>query len=960
VIARIGVRLAELPVMVSQSLVEQLVEEALDNDLTPEEVCAEHPELMLEVMERLRRCKEVEAQLEAVFPSTHDVARSESRVLQLAARLPSPPGYEVECILGRGGMGVVYKAKQLKLNRPVALKMLLAGRFAARAEVVRFKREGESVAALRHPNVVQIYDVSEYEGHPYFTMEFVEGGNLAAKLAGAPQPGAQAAAITIALARAVQVAHDAGIVHRDLKPANILLTADGTPKIGDFGLARHFQDESGLTITGSPVGTPSYMAPEQAIGKASAVGPAADIYSLGAILYEMLTGRPPFRGETATDTERQLIFQSPVPPSRLNHRVPRDLETICLKCLAKEPHRRYESAADLAADLEAFQRGEAISARRPNSVERIYRWIRRRPAASALIAASTLFVAVLIGIAGWIAVEDANRRHAIEIDLREIGHLQEEAKWIDAGVVLQRAEARLPKNGVSDLGKRLKQARSDLDLVVALDRIRLNRETNSGELVYYRGRADREYLATFEKSGLARATDRADVVAQRVHASAVRLALIAALDDWAVCAADKGRRLWLLDILSRTDSDPMGWSSRIRAPSSWDDLPTLNKLAETVPVKGESVSLLLALGERLRAAGGDATPFFRRVQENHPADFWSNILLGDSLFSVAPTEAGGYYRAALASRPEAAVAYTALGDALKTQKRPEEALRYYRQALAIDPNYARGYANLGNILRDTKQNKEAIECYRTAIRIDSNYAWAHLGLAYALTDSAQDDEALEHYRQFLATGPAIPHVVNIVRSDLIRHGQGEEVRLEWKKALELDPPNHDAWFGYAELCLFLENESEYLSAKQDLMRRFGNTTNQFVAEKTARALLLGPPSKEELQTAIDLADLAVAAKANTPEWVYPYFLFAQGLAEFRQGHFETAITIMEGDAATIMGPCPRFVTAMAQYHLGDAHEARDTLATALGMANWDLSQVRSHDQWIWHVLRREAEGTIRP
>jgi serine/threonine-protein kinase len=184
--------------------------------------------------------------------------------------------------------------------------------------------------------------------------------------------------------------------------------------------------------------------------------------------------------------------------------------------------------------------------------------------------------------------------------------------------------------------------------------------------------------------------------------------------------------------------------------------------------------------------------------------------------------------------------------------------------------------------------------------------------------------------------------------------------LEWKKALELDPPHHDAWFGYAELCLFLQNESEYSSAKQDLIRRFGNTTSQFDAEKTARAILLAPPSKDELQTAIDLAELAVAARANTPEWIYPYFLFAQGLAEYRQGHFETAITIMEGDAATVMGPCPRFVTAMAQYRLGDAREAHDTLVTALNMANWDLSRVRIHEHWIWHILRREAEATIGP
>jgi serine/threonine-protein kinase len=278
----------------------------------------------------------------------------------------------------------------------------------------------------------------------------------------------------------------------------------------------------------------------------------------------------------------------------------------------------------------------------------------------------------------------------------------------------------------------------------------------------------------------------------------------------------------------------------------------------------------------------------------------------------------------------------------------------------MDPNYARGHENLGNLFRDLKQYKEAIESFRTALAIDPNYAWAHLGLAYTLSDLGQDDEALQHYRQFLVNGPAVPHVVNIVRSDLIRQGRGEEVRLEWKKDLKLDPTNHDAWFGYAELCLFLQDEDEYRRARQDLIRRFGDTTNQFVAEKTARAILLAPLSKEELQTASDLAELAVAAKENTSEWIYPYFLFVQGLAEYRQGHFGTAITLMEGNASKVMGPCPQLVIAMAQYRLGDSQEAHDTLVAALNMADWDLSQVRSHENWIWHILRREAEATIQP
>src|SRR5262249_50901660 len=252
------------------------------------------------------------------------------------ASLPQVPDYNVEAELGHGGMGVVYRAWHLRLHRRVALKMLLAGAHARPAERERFLREAGAVPGLRHPNIVQVDEAGDVDGRSYFTMELVEGGSLAQQIQGVPQPVGKAAALVVTLADAVHAAHQGGIVHRDLKPANILLTADGTPKVTDFGLARRLQGGGPLPLSGVPVGTPSYMAPEQAQGQTEAAGPAADVYALGAILYELLTGRPPFRAATAAETLQQVISQEPAPPSRLNDQVPRDLETICLKCLHKE------------------------------------------------------------------------------------------------------------------------------------------------------------------------------------------------------------------------------------------------------------------------------------------------------------------------------------------------------------------------------------------------------------------------------------------------------------------------------------------------------------------------------------------------------------------------------------------------------------------------------------------------
>jgi serine/threonine protein kinase len=311
--------------------------------------------------------------------------------------IPSIPGYEIMETLGHGGMGIVFKARQSGLNRMVALKMIRAGTLAAPAERLRFLAEAKAAAAIEHPGIVRVFELGTYQGQSFFASELCPNGSLERLLEGKPLKPDRAASLVEQIANAVEAAHRHKIVHRDLKPTNILLDAELQPKVADFGLAKQLEGSSSLTPTGAVLGTPSYMAPEQAQGSKE-VGPAADVYALGAILYECLTGRPPFKAPTHIETLHQVMSNEPVAPRQLNPRVPRDLETVCLKCLHKEPGKRYLQAGDLAEDLRRFLAGRPIQARPVRPLERAGKWVRRNPALAmlGLVASLSLLASVTL------------------------------------------------------------------------------------------------------------------------------------------------------------------------------------------------------------------------------------------------------------------------------------------------------------------------------------------------------------------------------------------------------------------------------------------------------------------------------------------------------------------------------------------------------------------------------------
>jgi serine/threonine protein kinase/Tfp pilus assembly protein PilF len=790
-------------------LVEELFDRLQAGGSDVEPFIAAHPE-HADALRRLLPAMRLMADLSGPAESGPPTAGADGEAVK------QPLGdYQIVREVGRGGMGVVYEAVQLSLGRRVALKVLPLAATLDPRQLQRFKNEAKAAASLRHENIVHVYGVGCERGVHYYAMEFIDGPTLAqviARRAGSRErpvdaqaaeschshgaltrprspdaptaphaalstegsgPGSRefyrtAARLIAEAADALEHAHSLGIVHRDVKPANLLVDAAGKVYVGDFGLARVGPD-AGLTMTGDLLGTLRYMAPEQALARHGLVDHRADVYALGATLYELLTGRPAVGAADRADILRQIAFEDPTPPRKLDKAIPAELETVTLKALAKHPAERYAAAGELADDLHRWLGHKTIKAKRPTLRQRAVKWARRHRPIVGATAVVLLLALAAAGAFGWRELrQQAETERQVELALQEATIFQGEAKWPEALAAVKRAEVLLDSRGGGGmLRRRSHDLRRDLDMISACEEIRLRAKgIPTGSSVYGAfdfdlDEANADYHKAFRAYGIDLEALDPPRAGELVRGRAIRQELIAALDHWArlLTRETEKKETWKRLLRVARQADSHDWRNRVRLAVEQGDVDALTALARTDQVKTLPPSTLGLFADALRWRGAprEALDLLREVQRRHPGDYWINADLARMHQHVGLSENGDeavrFYTAALAARPQSPNAHLRLGWALMKQGCLDEAVPLFQEAVRLRPDYANAHNILGMGLMRTGLPDEAIAEFREAIRLRPDYEMAHMKLGTALADKGRLDEAIAAYQEAIRLDP---------------------------------------------------------------------------------------------------------------------------------------------------------------------------------------------------------------
>jgi serine/threonine protein kinase/Flp pilus assembly protein TadD len=803
-----------------------------------------------EMAEKLAECLSGLEFVHRVAPAVSGAAAETATAADAGAAVgPGAPLGDFRIIreVGRGGMGIVYEAEQLSLGRRVALKVLPFAATLDPRHLQRFHNEARAAAGLHHTNIVPVYGVGNERGVHYYAMQFIEGRTLADLIAeqrreavrqvpttdeaaaatpsastvrpaaqatsAAPRDAAyfrRAAAWGIQAAEALDCAHGLGVVHRDVKPANLLVDGAGRLWVTDFGLAQ-VQSDARLTMTGDLMGTLRYMSPEQALAKRVVIDHRTDLYSLGATLYELLTLGPAFAGADRQELLRQIAFEEPKPPRRLNRAVPMELETIVLKALEKDPAERYATAQELADDLRRFQEDRPIRARRASVVQRLRKLARRHRAA---VGAGAVCLLVALGASGgWILSDRAARQREAEIRMREAEDRIEEAlEAAQAGLregnpanqallsAAQRVQAQLDSGAVGpELRRRGEQFLRDVQMLADLDQTRLRRADRKEGVQFDVAGAEARYAELFAGYGIdVLALDPAEA-ALRIRDSAIREALLAGLDDWMHPnkndspmpakpgqGADRARLQQVADA-----ADDNAWRRAFRKAALARDKDKLKALAGQPEALAQPPAVLAWLGWVLldRGLNSEAGALLRQAQQRHPADFWINYNAAWAGFWVNYNAAWaggdqqvGYCRAAVAARPTSAEAHSLLGFLLVCRSDSDAAIAAFQQALAVDPRYEVARGHLINALIGKGDLDGAIAACREGLRLNKDCYWAHNQLANVLRIKGRLDDAIAEFREVVRLKKDFSEAHDKLGGALADKGQWDEAIAEYAAA----------------------------------------------------------------------------------------------------------------------------------------------------------------------------------